>query len=203
MGMSISANLILIAVTCLISWIGFKDRAFLDRWLLNPYQARRKNTVLPYLTYGFVHADFTHLLFNMITLYFFGRAMEGFFQPYFGGLGYYVFYLGGIVVSVLPSALPNRNNPRYATLGASGAVSAVLFAYILLQPWSMLLIYFIPVPAILYAVGYIAYSIHLDKRGGDNINHSAHLWGAAYGVLFTIALEPGVLPAFLGKLTNP
>lgn len=200
--MALTGNLILIAVTCLISWIGFKDRSFLDRWLLNPYQARRRKRLAPYLSYGFVHADFTHLLFNMITLFFFGRAMEGFFAPHFGGFGYYVFYLGGIVVSVLPSALPNRNNPNYATLGASGAVSAVLFAYILLQPLSLLFIYFVPVPAILYAIGYVAYSIYLDKRGGDNVNHSAHLWGAAYGVLFTIVLEPGVLPAFLAKITN-
>ena len=201
--MSLSGNLIIIALTCLISWIGFKDRSFLDRWLLNPYQARRRKRLAPYLSYGFVHADFTHLLFNMITLFFFGRAMEGFFAPHFGGFGYYVFYLGGIVVSVLPSALPNRNNPNYATLGASGAVSAVLFAYILLQPLSLLFIYFVPVPAILYAIGYVAYSIYLDKRGGDNINHSAHLWGAAYGVLFTVAVEPGVLPAFLVKLSGP
>jgi membrane associated rhomboid family serine protease len=121
---------------------------------------------------------------------------------YFGGFGYYIFYLGGIVISILPSALPNRNNPHYSTLGASGAVSAVLFAYILLQPWSMLLIYFIPVPAILYAVFYIAYSIYLDKRGGDNVNHSAHLWGAAYGVLFTIAMDPGVISSFLNNLTQ-
>jgi membrane associated rhomboid family serine protease len=200
--MALTGNLILIAVTCLISWIGFKDRSFLDRWLLNPYQARRRKRLAPYLSYGFVHADFTHLLFNMITLFFFGRAMEDFFAPHFGGFGYYVFYLGGIIVSVLPSALPNRHNPNYATLGASGAVSAVLFAYILLQPLSLLFIYFVPVPAILYAIGYVAYSIYLDKRGGDNVNHSAHLWGAAYGVLFTIVLEPGVLPAFLAKITN-
>jgi len=200
---SLSGNLIIIALTCLISWIGFKDRSFLDRWLLNPYQARRRNRLAPYLSYGFVHADFTHLLFNMITLFFFGQVMERFFQPFFGGFGYYIFYLGGIVVSVLPSALPNRNNPRYATLGASGAVSAVLFAYILLQPWSLLYIYFLPVPAILYAVFYIAYSVYLDRKGGDNVNHSAHLWGAAYGVLFTVALEPGVLSAFSAKLFNP
>ena len=198
--MPLTGNLILIAATCLISWVGFKDRSFLDRWLLNPYQARRKKRLAPYLSYGFVHADFMHLLFNMITLFFFGQVMEGFFRPHFGGFGYYIFYLGGIVVSVLPSALLNRNNPHYATLGASGAVSAVLFAYILLQPWSLLYIYFLPVPAILYAVFYVGYSIYLDKKGGDNVNHSAHLWGALYGVLFTIALEPGVMPAFLAKL---
>ena len=201
--MALTGNLILIAVTCLISWIGFQDRAFQYRWSLNPYQARRKNKYAPYLTYGFVHADFQHLLFNMITLFFFGRVMETVFNAHFAGYGYYLFYLGGIVFSILPWALPRRNNPRYSTLGASGAVSAVLFAYILLQPWSMLYIYFIPVPAILYAVLYVAYSMYLDRKGGDNINHSAHLWGAAYGVIFTAMVEPNALASFLGKLLNP
>ena len=200
--MTLSGNLIIIGVTCLISWIGFKDRAFLDRWLLNPYNARRKQHYLPYLTYGFVHADFTHLLFNMFTLFFFGQVMEQFFKPYFGGFGYYIFYLGGIIISILPSALPNHSNPRYSTLGASGAVSAVLFAYILMQPWSLIYIYFIPVPAILYAVFYIAYSIYLDKKGGDNVNHSAHLWGAAYGVAFTVLVEPSVASEFFSRLFN-
>lgn len=200
--MALPANILLIALTCAVSFYAFSHRDFLERWLLNPYREQRQNRWAPYLTYGFLHADGTHLLFNMITLYFFGRAMEGFFQAHFGGYGYYVFYLGGIVVSVLPSALPNRSNPRYSTLGASGAVSAVLFAFILLQPLSTLLIYFIPVPAILYAVGYVAYSIYRDKRGGDNINHSAHLWGAAYGVVFTLLLEPAVFPAFIAQLSR-
>ncbi len=198
--MALSGNLILIIVTCLISWLGFKDPAFMERWLLNPYQAQRKKRWAPYITYGFVHADFTHLLFNMFTLFFFGRLMEQFFNQYFSGFGYYVFYFGAIVISILPSALPNRNNPRYATLGASGAVSAVLFAYILQQPWSMIYVYFIPVPAILYAVFYVAYSIYLDKKGGDNVNHSAHLWGAAYGVLFSVLINPSVLSSFSDKL---
>jgi len=201
--MALSANILLIALTCAVSFYAFSHRDFLERWLLNPYREQRQKRWAPYLTHGFLHADGMHLLFNMITLYFFGRAMEDFFQPHFGGVGYYVFYLGGIVIAILPSALPNRNNPRYSTLGASGAVSAVLFSYILLQPWSMLLIYFVPVPAILYAVGYVAYSIYLDKKGGDNINHSAHLWGAAYGVAFTALAEPGALTSFLGKLMNP
>ena len=119
--MSLSGNLIIIAVTCLISWIGFQDRAFQYRWSLNPYQARRKRRYIPYLSYGFVHADFPHLLFNMITLFFFGRVMETVFNAHFAGFGYTLFYLGGIILSILPWALPRRNNPRYSTLGASGA----------------------------------------------------------------------------------
>jgi membrane associated rhomboid family serine protease len=198
--MPLSDNLIIIITTCLISWLGFNDRSFLERWCLNPYQARRRNRLSPYLSYGFVHADFSHLLFNMITLFFFGNAMEGVFKPYFNGFGYYLFYLGGMVFAILPSALLNRDNARYSTLGASGAVSAVLFAYILLRPWSVLYVYFIPVPAILYAVFYIAYSMYSGRNGSDNVNHSAHLWGAAYGVCLTVLLVPQVLSSFLEQL---
>ena len=200
--MTLSDNLIIIALTCLISWIGFQDRAFQYRWSLNPYQGRRKGRWAPYLNYGFVHADFPHLLFNMITLWLVGRAMETVFNAHFNGFGFYLFYLGGIVLSILPWALPRRNNPRYSTLGATGAVSAVLFAYILLQPWSMLYIYVIPVPVILYAVLYVAYSMYLESKREGNINRSAHLWGAVYGVAFTVLVVPGALSMFLGKQIN-
>ena len=194
-------NIILLAVTCLISWHAFKNPRFMDDWILNPYTANRKQQYYRYISYGFVHADMTHLIFNMITLFFFGRVMEGFFASHFGGFGYFIFYFGALVCSVLPSAMPQKNNMRYSTLGASGAVSAVLFSFILLQPWSLIYIYFIPVPAILYGVAYIAYTYYMDRKGGDNINHSAHLWGAIYGVLFTVLLEPESMAGFLGKFT--
>jgi membrane associated rhomboid family serine protease len=200
--MPLSDNLVLIAVTCVISWWGFGHRAFLDRWLLNPYQTSRQKRLLPYLSYGFVHADGTHLIFNMITLYFFGREMEGFYGGYFHGLGYYLFYLSGIMISVLPSALPNRGNPRYATLGASGAVSGVLMAYVLLKPWSLIYIYFVPVPAVLYALFYLGYSYWMDRKGGDNVNHSAHLWGGVYGLIVTVLLEPDALNGFFVQFRN-
>lgn len=129
--------------------------------------------------------------------------MEDFYTSALGPLGFALFYLGGIVFSVLPSALQNQKDPRYATLGASGAVSAVLFAFILFQPWATMLIFFVPCPAIIYAVLYVAYSIWLDKKGGDNVNHSAHLWGAAYGVAATLLIEPSVLSHFLNQLISP
>ena len=112
------------------------------------------------------------------------------------------FYLGGLIAAILPSYLKHRHDIRWASLGASGAVSAVLFAYILFQPWKLIFVFFIPVPAIIFAILYVAYSIWSGKRGNTNINHSAHLWGAAYGVVMTILLEPKVLPHFLNQLTQ-
>ncbi|WP_022972223.1 rhomboid family intramembrane serine protease, partial [Xanthomonas maliensis] len=140
----------------------------------------------------------------MVTLFFFGRYIEGVMADLTGTvLTYPLFYLGALVVSILPSYLKNQKNPNYMSLGASGAVSAVLFAFILLQPWSIILVLFVPMPAILYAVFYVGYSIWMDKRGGDNINHSAHLAGAAFGVMFMLFMEPRVLQVFLQQLANP
>ena len=108
-----------------------------------------------------------------------------------------------LVVSILPSYLRNQGNPNYFSLGASGAVSAVLFAFILIQPWSLIFVFFIPAPAILYAVFYVGYSIWMDRRGGDRINHSAHLAGAAFGVMFMLAMEPRLVHVFTEQLLNP
>ena len=117
-------------------------------------------------------------------------------------MGFVLFYLGGLVFAILPSYFKHRNDARWASLGASGAVSAVLFAYILFKPWDLIFVFFIPVPAIIFAILYVGYSIWSGKRGNSNINHSAHLWGAAYGVVMTIILEPAVLPHFLTQLTK-
>jgi membrane associated rhomboid family serine protease len=139
----------------------------------------------------------------MLTLFFFGRLMEQFYTAELGRLGFVLFYIGGLVVSILPTYLKNRRNPNYHSLGASGAVSAVLFSFILLSPWSRIIVLVVPMPAIIYAVLYVAYSIYMDRAGRDNINHSAHLWGAAYGVVFTLLVEPRVLGHFLAELSSP
>lgn len=155
------------------------------------------------VTHGFIHADGSHLLFNMITLFFFGAAMERVLVPHIGTVGFVLFYLVGIVVAILPSHLRHRRDPHYRSLGASGAVAAVLFAYILLQPWAMLLVMFLPMPAIVFAVIYVGYSIWAERHARDNINHGAHLWGAAWGVGFMLFLEPRLLPRFFDQLTSP
>lgn len=194
---------VLIAVTVLVSWLAFDRPALLERLILWPPAIERKKQYDRLLTHGFIHADWSHLLFNMITLYFFGRLIEKVIGSLIGPFGFVLFYLSAIVIAILPSYLRHRHDPHYRSLGASGAVSAVLFAYILLQPWSLIIVFFLPMPAILYAVAYIAYSIWMDKRGGDNINHSAHLSGALYGVLFMLLMEPRVGAVFLQRLMSP
>jgi membrane associated rhomboid family serine protease len=199
-------TLVLIAVTAAVSWLAFNNRKLADRLILWPPAIDRNRQYDRLLTYGFIHADFSHLLFNMLTLFFFGRDIEQAMGQLAGSrLAYPLFYLSALVVSILPTYLKNRNNPNYLSLGASGAVSAVLFAFILLAPWARIYVYFIPIgiPAVLYAVGYVAYSVWMDRKGGDRINHSAHLAGAAYGVLFMLIMRPQVLGYFLQQLANP
>jgi membrane associated rhomboid family serine protease len=196
-------TLAILAITCIVSWIAFKDHKLMQRLLLWPPAVRKKHEYWRLLSYGLVHADFQHLLFNMITLFFFGRALEGFFARYLGSFGLLWFYLGGLLVSILPTYIKNRNNANYYSLGASGAVSAVLFSFILLSPWSMIIVFVIPVPAILYAVALLGYSIYMDHRGGGYVNLCAHSGGAAYGVLFTVIMEPRVTVAFVQQLLHP
>ena len=197
------ATLAILLVTVLVSWQAFGNRRLLERLLLWPPAIDRHRQYDRLVTHGFVHADWQHLLFNMITLYFFGRHVERMFAPYLGTLGFVLFYLSAIVVAILPTYLRHRHDPHYRSLGASGAVSAVLFAFILVQPWSLIFVFFIPVPAIVYAVLYVGYSIWMDRRGGDNVNHSAHLAGAAFGVMFMLIMEPELLQHFLQSLMNP
>ncbi|MBU8978090.1 MULTISPECIES: rhomboid family intramembrane serine protease [unclassified Lysobacter] len=194
---------ILIAVTVLVSWLAFERPALLDRLILWPPAIQRKKQFDRLLTHGFIHADWSHLLFNMITLYFFGRVIEAVMSQLIGPIGFVLFYLSAIVIAILPTYLRHRHDPTYRSLGASGAVSAVLFAYILLQPWARIIVFVLPMPAILYAVMYVGYSFWMDKRGGDNINHSAHLSGAIYGVLFMLLMEPRVGAIFIERLMNP
>ncbi|MCL7713785.1 rhomboid family intramembrane serine protease [Stenotrophomonas mori] len=197
-------TLFLIAITGLVSWLAFNNRKLADRLVLWPPAVDRHRQYDRLVTYGFIHADLPHLLFNMVTLFFFGRLIEQIMLQVTGNRWTYpLFYLSALVVSILPSYLKNQKNPNYLSLGASGAVSAVLFAFILISPWSLIFVFFIPAPAILYGVFYVGYSLWMDKRGGDNINHSAHLAGAAFGVMFLLFMEPQVLQVFLQQLMNP
>lgn len=192
---------ILIAVTVLVSWQAFERPQLVQRLILWPPAIDRRKQFDRLLTHGFIHADWSHLLFNMLTLFFFGRVVEQVMTQFIGPVGFVLFYLSAIVVAILPTYLRHRHDPHYSSLGASGGVSAVLFASILLNPW-MLIFIPIPVPAFIYAIGYVAYSFWKDRQGGGNVNHSAHLSGAIYGVLFMLAMEPRVAGHFLRALMS-
>jgi membrane associated rhomboid family serine protease len=158
-----------------------------------------------FITCGFIHADLMHLAFNMFTLYFFGRALENYYMGILGLQHYYftILYLTALIVGNIPSYLKQRDNYNYRSLGASGAVCAVMFAFIMISPWDKLLVVVIPMPAILYALLFLGYTIYMSRRGGDNVNHDAHLWGAIYGVVFTIVAHPGIVASFLNELSQP
>ncbi len=198
-----STTLILIAITCAVSLTAMNNPKMIDALILWPPAVNRRKEYYRLISYGLIHADFMHLLFNMVTLYFFGRVLEDTYNDAMGPFGFALFYVGGTLASILPSYQKHRNDNSYFSLGASGAVSAVLFAFILFQPWALIYVFVIPVPAIIYAVLYVAYSIWSERQGSGRINHSAHLSGAAYGVAFTLIMEPRVLGFFLSQLASP
>lgn len=202
--MNLNFTLAIIALTAIISFTSFNNhKAFYDL-ALRPYEVQRKKQYYRFITSGFVHNDFMHLLFNMLTLYFFGNVVEeGIYGPLLGRFAFPAFYLLALIASDLPSYIKHRNDYNYSSIGASGAVSAVLFAYILVAPWSIMRVYFIPMPAILFGVLYVAYCIYSGKRQADNINHDAHLWGGIFGFVFTGIIHPEFFTNFLYMLLHP
>jgi len=188
-----------------MSWYALSNPSVLHRWMLNPNAIRNQNQYFRFITSGFIHSNWMHLLFNMFTFYFFGGKVEAIFNYIFGSNGsliFVVFYLAAIVISDLPTFFKHSKNPYYNSLGASGGVSAVLFCSILYDPISLIYVYFIPVPGFLLGILYIIYSIRAGKRMGDNINHDAHLYGALFGIAFAIIASPSVVPAFFQQLLN-
>jgi membrane associated rhomboid family serine protease len=202
----ISFTVGIIIVTCLVSILALNNRKLMDALIFWPPAIQMQNQYYRFVTCGLIHADLMHLFFNMFTLYFFGSALETYYMGDLGLQHYYflLLYVLALIVANIPSYFKHKDDYNYRSLGASGAVSAVLFAYILIKPWDSLYLFgALPVPAIIYVVLFVGYSVFMSRRGGDNVNHDAHLWGALFGVVFTIIAHPGVVSTFLTELSQP
>lgn len=200
-------TLIIIIVTVLISYQGLSRPGILDTLKHHPYREHRDREWYRLITSGFVHGSWMHLGVNMYVFYVFGSNIEQTYEAIFGEtmgkINYVVLYVLTIIAGDIPTFFKYRNHPGYASVGASGAVSGILFIYILLYPWSTLSLYFIlPIPAILFGVGYLWYSSWAVKNSRDNIDHMAHFYGALFGILFTLALAPETGMVFINQILD-
>lgn len=190
--MELTITLILVIITSIISVSAFSNQKMMDDLIFYPPAVTRRNQFYRFFTCGLIHADWGHLIFNMLALYLFGKGVEEGFVAFFGKSGRYVYllmYVTALLVSLLPTYFKNKENYHYRSLGASGAVSAVIFAGLMLAPETEVVIIFLPffpIPGFIFAPLYLLISAYLDRKGRDNINHSAHIWGAIYGLAFVI-----------------
>lgn len=203
-----SQTVILMIIIGLVSFVAWKQPAKMEKWILNPYKAFHNKEYFRFITSGFIHANWGHLIFNLFTLFFFGRNVEytfiGLMGPATGILAFWILFITAVVVSDLPSFFKFRNIPNYNSLGASGGVSAFVFSSIIFYPLQPIYIMFIPIgiPGFILGALYLLYSYYQGKQLGDNINHDAHLFGALYGVLFTVILFPQSISLFFEQIKN-
>lgn len=204
MGNSNSLSFILMAITVAISLLAWQKPAYLDLLTMSPYRINKKQEYWRFLTSGFIHADFAHLFFNLFSFYFFGTQLEHIFSIIFPGIGGYVyvlFYLLAILFSDLPTYFKQRNNAYFNSLGASGAVSAVIFAGIMFFPTEKIYLFgVVGIPGFIYAGLFTWYSIAMDRKGRDYVNHSAHLYGGLFGMLFITLIRPSTWIEFIQQI---
>ncbi|MHA8062705.1 rhomboid family intramembrane serine protease [Aquirufa aurantiipilula] len=176
----------------------------MDKMTMNPYKINRRKEYWRFITSGFIHADFTHLFFNLFSFFFFGLQLENIFSilfPESGQLIFVIFYVTAIVAADLPTFFKQGKNPYFNSLGASGAVSAVIFAGILFFPTEKIYLFgVLGIPGFIYAGLFTWYSIAMDRRGRDYVNHSAHLYGGLYGLVFVTLLYPKVWLTFVEQV---
>ena len=200
-------TLTIVIITALISVLCFYNDSLMSRLMFNPYQVYHRKELWRLVTHGFLHADWIHLIVNMIVLYSFGRNVEAWIyqlknEDYINSpvLTYILLYFGGIIISTLITLFRYRNNYNYNSVGASGAVSSVVFTSIFFSPMDK--IYFfgaIPIPGIIFAILYLVYSSYMGRRGKDNINHEAHFAGAIYGFIFPVLIDFDLVSHFLNE----
>ena len=197
---------IIITITAITSYLAFNNPKMMMNWMFNPYAIKTRNQYYRFLTSGFIHKDWGHLLFNMFTLYFLRTGVEKFFVYYYpdkAGLLYLSLYIAAIIISGLPSYLKHKEHIYYNSLGASGGVSALVFSFIILAPTTTLcLFFFICLPGFILGALYLIYTIQMSRKQLDNINHDAHLWGAIFGALFLLVIDWEVYVYFFQEIKN-
>ncbi|KPM48649.1 rhomboid family intramembrane serine protease [Jiulongibacter sediminis] len=203
-----SVTILLVIATVIASVYAWRDTSLRNKWIHNPYLANRNKEYHRLLTSGFIHADYLHLFFNMYAFYLFGGVVEQYFSVFFGAkaiLAFLGLYILGIIVANLPDFVKYKDHAGFNSLGASGGVSAVVFCSVILNPMMELMIFPIPVamPGYIFAVIYVAYSIFMEKRQMNNVNHMAHLWGGLWGVVFILTTEPSTLRRFIEQIELP
>jgi len=189
---------LIIGFTCLISLWAFNNHEIFNKLKHWPYAEARRGEHYRWLTGGFLHGDPMHLIFNMLTLYFFGTIVEQFFGVLFPGMAkvlFLVFYLLAIVAASSATYFKHKDNPGFASIGASGATAAILFASILIMPTIGIMMFFIPIPIPGFIFGplYLWYSSYAAKQAGDSIDHTAHFYGAVFGFFFPLLFAPSLL----------
>jgi membrane associated rhomboid family serine protease len=205
--MTFSITLIIIVITVAASFYAWNNQNIFQKWILNPYTVHHRKEYHRLITSGLIHNDYMHLAFNMIALYSFGTYVEQIYGYYFEGAGSLMFillYVIGIIVSDIPTYIKHKNHAYYNSLGASGGVSAVVFSFILFEPMKELMLIFLPIPLPGFIFGglYMLYSYVQARRGGDYINHDAHLFGALFGIIFSIIIMPSVIVSFFEQILN-
>lgn len=205
--MALSANTLIIIATVILSISALQNQSIFNRLKFNAYLIHHYRQWPRLFTAGFIHADFLHLFFNMFVLYMFGPYSERFFislarNEFTGSMAYMIFYLAALPMSGLYSLEKHKNDPAYNAVGASGAVSAVLFCFIMQQPLSSLIIFPVPfpVPAVVFGIVYLAYSWYMGKRNVDKIGHDAHFFGALFGAAVTLMSKPSLIQTLMKSL---
>jgi membrane associated rhomboid family serine protease len=190
-----SITLIIIVITGLVSWWAFSQEAVFDQYCFSPERVWHQREWVRLLSGGFLHANMPHLFFNMLSLFFFGPTVEYFFRVEFGAMGsilYVIFYLAAIVIANIPDLLEQKENYYYRAVGASGAVSAIIYSAVLFSPMSTIAFMFIPMPAFVFGILFLVFSAYMARRQMDNIGHLAHFSGAVFGFLFPLLFKPAL-----------
>ncbi len=191
------ASLIIMIVTSALSLYAlYLNNDILKKFILHPYSLVRDNKYHTIITSSFLHGDFFHLLFNMISFYFFAPQIE----YWIGTTNFLIIYFGSMIIADIPTIIKHKNNYNYYSLGASGAVSGIIYSFIVFKPYGLIFAFFIPMPAIVFAILFLIYGWWMERRGMDFINHSAHNWGAIAGFIITLLIIPGALTHFINQL---